>query len=73
MFAQLIQGRTSDAEAVRTPLDRWMEGLQPGLVGWLGGRIGVAEDGLHLAVTRFESVEAAAATRSGLSVRHRRM
>lgn len=60
MFAQLIQGRTSDAEAVRTALDKWMEELQPGAIGWLGSTIGVADDGRFVAVARFESAEAAA-------------
>lgn len=60
MFAQLIQGRTSDAEAVRTAVDRWMEELQPGSIGWLGSTIGVADDGRFVAVARFESAEAAA-------------
>src|SRR3712207_3230409 len=60
MFAQLIQGRTSDADAVRTALDTWMEDLQPGSIGWLGSTIGIADDGRFVAVVRFESAEAAA-------------
>ena len=60
MFVQLIQGRTSDAEAVRTALDRWMEECRPGAIGWLGSTIGVADDGRFVAVARFESAEAAA-------------
>ena len=60
MFAQLFQGRTSDAEAVRTALDTWMQELQPGSIGWLGSTIGVADDGRFVAVARFESAEAAA-------------
>ncbi|SEO38875.1 hypothetical protein [Trujillonella endophytica] len=59
MFAQIIQGRTSDAEAVRTALDRWMEELQPGATGWLGSTVGVSDDGRFVAVARFESAEAA--------------
>src|SRR3712207_6641855 len=60
MFAQLIQGRTSDAEAVRTAMDRWMQELQPGSIGWLGSTGGGADDGRFVAVARFESAEAAA-------------
>jgi hypothetical protein len=60
MFAQLIQGRTSDAETVGAALDRWMEDVQPGSVGWLGSTMGVADDGRFVAVARFESAEAAA-------------
>ncbi|WP_199584555.1 hypothetical protein [Blastococcus sp. TF02A-30] len=60
MFAQLIQGRTSDAEGVRAALDSWMRDLQPGAVGWLGSTIGIADDGRFFALARFESAEAAA-------------
>ena len=60
MFAQVIQGRTSDAEAVRAAMDRWMEQVQPGSIGWLGSTVGVADDGRFVAVARFESAEAAA-------------
>ena len=38
MFAQVIQGRTSDENAVRAASDRWMEELAPGAVGWLEHR-----------------------------------
>jgi hypothetical protein len=60
MFVQLIQGRTSDAEAVRTAVEKWVEELQPGSIGWLGSTTGVADDGRFVAVVRFESAEAAA-------------
>jgi hypothetical protein len=60
MFVQVIQGRTSDAQGVGSALDRWMEELQPGSIGWLGSTIGVADDGRFVAVARFESAEAAA-------------
>ena len=63
MFAQVIQGRTSDAEAARAALDRWMEELQPGSIGWLGSTVGITDDGRFVAVARFES--AAAAARNG--------
>jgi len=59
MFAQVIQGRTSNPEGLRAAMDRWMAELQPGAVGWLGSTAGVADDGRALAVARFESVEAA--------------
>jgi hypothetical protein len=60
MFVQVIQGRTSDATGLRSAMDRWMEELQPGSVGWLGSTTGVADDGRFVAVARFESAEAAA-------------
>jgi hypothetical protein len=59
MFAQVMQGRTSDAEALQAATDRWMQELQPGATGWLGSTLGVADDGRAIAVVRFESAEAA--------------
>jgi hypothetical protein len=59
MFAQVIQGRTSDPEGLRAATERWMAELQPGAVGWLGSTAGVTDDGRAVAVVRFESVEAA--------------
>jgi hypothetical protein len=59
MFAQVIQGRTSDPEGLRAALDRWTQELQPGSIGWLGSTIGITDDGTFIAVARFESAEAA--------------
>ena len=59
MFAQVIQGRTSDAKAFRSAMDRWMRDLAPGAEGWLGSTGGVTDDGRVIAVARFESAEAA--------------
>ena len=59
MFAQVIQGRTSDADALQAAMDRWMQDLQPGAIGWLGSTLGVTDDGQAVAVARFESAEAA--------------
>jgi hypothetical protein len=55
MFAQVIQGRTSDPEAVLVHVDRWMQDLQPGSIGWLGTTVGVDDDGRVVAVVRFGS------------------
>jgi hypothetical protein len=59
MFAQVIQGRTSDPQALRTAMGRWMKDLAPGAVGWLGSTGGVTDDGRFIAVARFESAAAA--------------
>ena len=59
MFAQVIQGRTSDAEGLRAALDRWLQEIRPGSTGWLGSTVGVTDDGTFIAVARFESAEAA--------------
>ena len=59
MFAQVIQARTSDPEAVLAHVDRWMQELQPGSIGWLGSTVGVDDDGRVVAVVRFESADEA--------------
>jgi hypothetical protein len=59
MFAQVIQGRTSDADALRAAMDRWKKDIMPGAVGFLGSTQGVADDGRVIVVARFESAEAA--------------
>jgi hypothetical protein len=59
MFAQVIQGRTSDTKAFRSAMDRWMRDLAPGSIGWLGSTEGVTDDGRFIAVARFESADAA--------------
>lgn len=59
MFVQVIQGKVSDAAAVRAQLDDWVANVAPGAVGWLGSTSGVTDDGTLLALARFESEEAA--------------
>ena len=59
MFVQVIEGRVSDAAAVRAAMERWIEELAPGSIGWLGTTGGVTEDGRFVALARFESEEAA--------------
>ncbi len=59
MFVQVIQGRTSDSGQVRAQLDKWVQEVAPGAVGWLGTTSGVTEDGQVIALARFESEEAA--------------
>jgi hypothetical protein len=62
MFAQVIQGRTSQADALRTAMDRWTRELAPGSIGWLGTTGGVTDDGRFILVARFESADAAGGT-----------
>jgi hypothetical protein len=59
MFAQVFQGRTSDAPGLLAAMDRWVQELRPGSIGWLGTTAGVTDDGRFIAVARFESAEAA--------------
>jgi hypothetical protein len=61
MFVQVIQGRTSQPQALADAFDRWKADLSPGATGWLGSTGGVTEDGRFIAVARFESEEAAMA------------
>jgi len=57
MFAQVIQGRTSNPQALDSAVNRWLQDLAPGATGWLGSTSGVTEDGRAIAVVRFESEE----------------
>jgi hypothetical protein len=59
MYVQVIQGKTSDPQALVAALDRWTQDLAPGATGWLGATAGVTEDGRAIAIMRFESEEAA--------------
>jgi hypothetical protein len=59
MFVQVIQGQVADAAQVRRQMDKWLEEVAPGAVGWLGATSGVTEDGRFVALARFESEEAA--------------
>jgi hypothetical protein len=57
MFAQVIQGKTSNPQALDAAIKQWMQDLAPGASGWLGSTSGVTEDGRAIAVVRFESEE----------------
>jgi hypothetical protein len=59
VFVQVIQGKVSDADAVRARFDTWMSELAPGADGWLGSTAGVTDDGQLVVLARFESAEAA--------------
>jgi hypothetical protein len=59
MFVQIIQGKTSNPEALRAAVDQWVRDLAPGATGWLGSTGGVTEDGRFISAVRFESEEAA--------------
>ena len=56
-----MQGKTSDAAALRGQLDRWVSDLRAGAAGFLGSTGGVAEDGTAFMTARFESEQAAQA------------
>jgi hypothetical protein len=61
MFVQVIQGKTSQPEALVAAFDGWKADLAAGATGWLGSTAGVTEDGRFIGVVRFESEQAAMA------------
>jgi hypothetical protein len=61
MFIQIIQGKCSRQDEMRSLAERWRTEVAPGADGWLGGTYGFTDDGELVAVVRFESREAAMA------------
>ena len=57
MFAQVIQGKTSNSQALDAAIKQWQQDLAPGATGWVGSTSGVTEDGRAIAVVWFESEE----------------
>ena len=54
-----VQGQVADAGKLKAALDRRIQELAPGSIGWLGTTAGVTEDGRFIELARFESEEAA--------------
>lgn len=61
MFAQVIQGKATDAAGLKKQWERWNQEIKPQAQGYLGGTGGVTPDGEFITVARFESAEAAKA------------
>lgn len=61
MFVQVIQGKVTDAEAVKEAMTSWDDGERDKAVGFLGVTSGISTDGEFFAAARFESEEAARA------------
>ena len=61
MFVQIIEGRTSDAEALAARGRTWESTAGKGAVGFLGVTSGVTADGRAVTIVRFESEAAALA------------
>jgi hypothetical protein len=59
VFVQVIQGQAADAGKLKAALDRWIQELAPGSIGWLGTTAGVTDDGRFIELARFESEDAA--------------
>ena len=64
MFVQVIKGRTGDAGGLRRQLDRWLDDVRPGAVGFVGSTVGIADDGTFIAVARFDDEASARANSS---------
>ena len=61
MFIQVIQGKTSQPDQLRTLAEAWRDEGGVGAVGYLGGTYGVTDDGDFIGVVRFTSREDAMA------------
>jgi hypothetical protein len=59
MFMQIVQGKIRDRAAAKATMNRWLDDVQPGAEGWLGGTYGVTEDGQLVACVRFRDRAAA--------------
>ncbi|WP_457205685.1 hypothetical protein [Nocardioides sp. P5_C9_2] len=59
MFVQVFEGPVKADADVDGLMDEWVRDLAPGADGWLGSTGGVTEDGMLVALARFESEEAA--------------
>ena len=59
MFIQVIQGKCTRQDELRSMADGWRDELGGGAVGWLGGTYGFTDDDDFIGVVRFESREAA--------------
>ena len=61
MFAQVIQGKATDAAGLKKQWERWEQEIKPKAQGFLGAIAGITPDGEFIAIARFESAEAAKA------------
>jgi hypothetical protein len=61
VFIQVIQGKTSHADAMRSLAEAWRDENGVGAVGYLGGTYGVTDDGDFVGVIRFTSQDEAMA------------
>jgi hypothetical protein len=61
VFIQVIHGRCTRQDELRSVAESWPDELGEGADGWLGGTFGFTEDDDFLGVVRFESREAAMA------------
>ena len=65
MFVQIIEGRTSNPDALKAAGEAWQKEVRPVAVGYLGVTAGTTADGKAFTIVRFED-EAAAKANSEL-------
>jgi hypothetical protein len=61
VFIQVIQGKCTRQDELRTLAESWRDETGAGTTGWLGGTFGFTDDDDFIGVVRFESREAAMA------------
>jgi hypothetical protein len=61
MFVQIIEGTTSNADALTAAGDAWQEEVRPGAIGYLGVTAGVGEGGKAFTLVRFQDEASARA------------
>lgn len=61
MFVQIIEGTTSNPEALYAAGEAWQAELRPGAIGYLGLTAGVTADGKAFTLVRFEDETSARA------------
>ncbi len=61
MFVQIIEGTTSNPEALLAAGDAWQAEVRPGAIGYLGVTAGVTDDGKAFTLVRFEDEASARA------------
>lgn len=59
MFIQVITAKVTDADGVKSLIDRWDTDVRPGADGFLGSTSGTTEDGKMIVLARFDSEESA--------------
>ena len=61
MFVQIIEGTTSNPDALLAAGDAWQEEVRPGAIGYLGVTAGVTPEGKTFTIVRFEDEASARA------------
>ena len=61
MFVQIIEGTTSNPDALTAAGDAWQEEVRPGAIGFLGVTAGTSADGKAFSLVRFQDEKSARA------------